>query len=37
MIIKIHGERNSGTNFLEKLLKKNTNCIVLPGGHRKYK
>lgn len=37
MIIKIHGERNSGTNFLEQLLEKNTNCVILPGGHRKYK
>ena len=36
MIIKIYGERNSGTNFLEQLLEKNTNCVILPGGHQIY-
>jgi hypothetical protein len=30
--VKIFGERNSGTNLLETLLKQNTSCRLLPGS-----
>ena len=31
--IKIYGERNSGTNFLEKLLRKNLLNVNIEEGH----
>jgi hypothetical protein len=31
--IKIYGERNSGTNFLEKLLRRNLLHVNIEGGH----
>jgi hypothetical protein len=30
--VKIFGERNSGTNLLEALLRENTSCHLLPGS-----
>ena len=30
--IKIYGERNSGTNYIEQLIANNINCLIYPGS-----
>lgn len=32
-VVKIYGERNTGTNYFEKLLERNFRLHLLPGGH----
>ena len=34
--IKIYGDRNSGTRYLERLIKKNLNVKILPGVVPKF-
>ena len=36
-VIKIYGERNTGTNYLQQLLRANFKVEVLPGGHPEHR
>ena len=32
ILCKVHGERNTGTNYFGRLMVENTNLSFLPGG-----